>query len=137
MKALVKLVLATAVLSFLVGVATVPVESSYASRAVLMQRMQKSAGDDLFGDQGTAIGSPQQFIVDDPKAILNEKGQNGVTLLDENYLLEHKIHPLELQTVHYVAGLIRTASLGVGVVLLILGLFLRARGQQRISPQSE
>ena len=130
MKLLTKLSLIAAVLAFLVALATVPVESSYASRAQLMQRMQKSAGDDLFGDQGTPIGSPQQFIVDDPKAILKEKGENGVTLLDENYLLEKKIHPLELQTVRYVSGLVRLASGGAGVLLLLIFLAFRARGRR-------
>ena len=130
MKLHARLSLIVAVLAFVGSATTLPVESSYASRAKLMQRMQKSAGDDLFGDHGTPIGSPQQFIVDDPKAILPEKGENGVTLLDENYLLKNKIHPLELQTVRYVAGMARMGGAGVGLIFALMFLGLRARAKR-------
>lgn len=127
MKLLAKLSLIAAVLALALAAATFPVEASYASRAQLMQRMQKSAGDDLFGDQGTPIGSPQKFIVDDPKAILKEKGENGITLLDENYLVKNSIHPLQMQTVSYVAGLVRMGGGVAGVLLLLVTLALRAK----------
>lgn len=135
MKHLARLSLIAAIVAFAVAVATWPVESSYASRAQLMQRMQKSAGDDLFGDQGTPIGSPQMSIVDDPKAILPEKGEKGVTLLDENYLQKNSLHPLQLQTVKYVASMVRLAGGIAGLVLLAITFALQSRARRAAAPK--
>lgn len=107
---------AAAILSALCLIGSVPVVNSYANKAQLIQRVQvdKSSGD-LFGDGSNEqpIGSPQQLIIEDPKAFIKDK--DGVKRVDEAYLNEHKIYPLQLQSVYDVARYVRFVA---GIVLL-------------------
>jgi hypothetical protein len=109
-----------ATLSLIVLVASWPVVSGYEGRASLIQRVvvDKTAGD-LFGDANEPVGSPQELIIDDPKAFVSGSGPNGSKLVSESYLQEYKIYPLQIKTVRYVAGLVRLGA-GVGLALGLL-----------------
>ncbi len=117
---------AIAVLSAIVLIATFPIESSYASRSRLVQRIKPSAESELFGDAGEKIGSPQELIVDDPSVFLTEPTPEGVAQVDENKLLEKKIYPLQLQTVRFVAGMTRMGA-GVALVVGLLATYVLGR----------
>lgn len=109
-------------------------EASYASRAKLFQRVEPSAEAELFGEIGEKIGSPQLMIVDDPAAVLPERGEGGVALLDESYLREKGIYPLQLQTVRFVAYWVKLGSGVVGVLALVVGVFMLRRARRAANP---
>lgn len=108
------------------------VESSYAGRAKLIQRIKPhdKAMAELLGEAGEPIGSPQEIIVDDPAAFLPApEGYEGPAMVNDAYLQEKGIYPLQLKTVRYVAGLARWGFLGAALVALVGLLWLRKRGQ--------
>jgi hypothetical protein len=109
----------------LAAAASVPVEGSFSSRAKLCQRVEPSKAAELFGDAGNFVGSPQDMIVDDPKAVLAGQGPDGSTLLDESYLREHGIYPLQLKSVRFVGHWVRLGGLLLmllaAVALLVTG----------------
>lgn len=105
--------LGLAILAAVAGIATVPVERSYERKAVNIQRVERDASADLFGDVGTLIGSPQKLIIEDPKAFLEGKSPEGARYVSESYLREHKIYPLQLKTVSITASLVRTGAFWV------------------------
>lgn len=96
------------------------VESSYRGRAQLVQRVQRDPGAELFGDRGTPLGSPQELIIDDPKAFVEGTGEGGAKLVDDKYLTDHKIYPLQLKSITFITSMIRWASLADIVLALIL-----------------
>jgi len=103
------------------------VEQGYAAKAQTVQRVKvdKAAGD-LFGDAAahTPVGSPQELIIEDPKAFVEGEGEGGAKLVDEDYLQSNNIYPLQLKTVRYVAELSRFAIVGMaalGAFLIWLG----------------
>jgi hypothetical protein len=127
-KVLRKLGLIVAVLAAIALLASVPVLSSYESRAVLTQRVQvDDAAASLFGDGHRPVGSPQELVIDDPKAFVDGKGENGARLVSENYLQEKGIYPLQLRTVQFVGSLTR---IGLAVALVV-GLLLVALTRPR------
>lgn len=94
------------------------------SKAQLTQRMTPYDADTaaLTGDIGTPVGEPQAMIIDDERAFLKGKGENGARLVDDNYLKAKAIYPLQIKTVDFVAGLVRLgiATLaGIGLVLFL------------------
>jgi len=95
-------------------------ERYLASKAVLAQRVRLPDAnvEALFGGEPTPIGSPQAYVILDPKALLPEKGQNGVRLLDEGYLRRTGTYPLQQKTVEYVGGIVRWAAAGVAGLCL-------------------
>lgn len=99
-------------ISLLLLVVTSVAERSYASRAQLVQRMKVSEEARLFGDVGEPIGSPQMMIIDDPKAFMEETGPGGVRFVDEGYMEENGVYPLQLQTVEFIA---RSTRLGLWI----------------------
>jgi hypothetical protein len=106
------------------------VENNFASRAVLTQRIQENAGSALFDDnneKGDTVGSPQPMIIDDPKAVISERSGDKPRLVSQKYLDEHKIYPLQLQTVKAIASMVRVGAVGALVVALALFLWLRSR----------
>lgn len=120
-----------AVLALMALIASFPLRSNFAGRAKLALRIERNNADSLFGSAGTPLGEPQQYIVDDPKAYMEGKSEEGALLLDENYLKENGIYPLQLQTVDYVAATVRIAS-GVAFVVFGIGsLWLGARLKRR------
>lgn len=107
-----------AVLALVSIIVTFPVEGSFASKAKLIQRVEKNEGASLFGDEGTKIGSPQQMIIEDPKAFIGEPDAEGVYQVDDKYLKDNNIPPLQLKTVSFVLSM---ARMGLGVAALIFG----------------
>ncbi len=104
------------------GLGVVPsIRESYASRAILTQRVQvDSAGSSLFGDGSTAIGSPQLMIIDDPKAVVLGTDKSKVRQVDDSYLQAHKIYPLQLKTVDFTINLVRMTMMAT----FVFGLFV-------------
>ncbi|MCU0316865.1 MAG: hypothetical protein MUC92_09760 [Fimbriimonadaceae bacterium] len=118
-------------LSFLMGgllllvlVATVPILSNLESQAVTYQIVKPSPEAALFGDVGEKIGTPQKFIIQDKKAILAEPDENGTLLLNDTYLKDQGIYPLQLQTVQASFGYARWGLAGASLLCLALGLLL-------------
>ncbi len=109
--------------------ASFAVESSYAGRAVLAQRVERDSAADLFDDTGAGgtrpIGSPQMYVISDERAFLPEAGPDGSKLLSDDYLKEKGIYPLQLKTVQFVASMARLGT--GGVVGLGLAVFYFAR----------
>lgn len=104
------------------------VVSSAKSKAVLAQRVEadKTAGA-LFGDSDQDayrnLGSPQEFIIDDPKAFLAKPGPDGVKRLDDGYLQAHNIYPTQLKTIEFEGelaqdGAIAALLLGIACILV-------------------
>ena len=97
-----------------------------------MQRItpyEKSVAE-LTGEVGEKVGSPQLMIVDESEAILPGRTEEGALLLDDEYLRLHNIYPLQVKTVHFVAGLAKVgfgASLGLGSIALLIGFFRKCR----------
>ncbi|MCH8275250.1 MAG: hypothetical protein IH851_10715 [Armatimonadetes bacterium] len=115
-------------LAVLTLVVTIPVYQSYASRAQLIQRVEvDEASFLLLGEPGTFIGSPQMMIIDDSGAFIEGEGPEGARLVNDIYLRENGIYPLQLKTVGFVMGLARWVS-GGAIALALGGLwFLRRR----------
>lgn len=102
-------------------------EHHYASKAKLVQRvLVDQAALELFGETGTPIGGPELMIISDPKAFIGAKSPEGADIVSEQYLRDHNVYPLQLKTVRYVAGLVRSAST-VGLVVSTGALLLIAR----------
>lgn len=118
------------VLGILCGVAfaaSIPIESSFSSRAKLTQRVEPNDFSAMTGEPGTKIGSPQMMIVDDEKAILPGTGDEGARLVNDKYLRENNIYPLQLQTVSEIIRMLRTGSAVTSAIFLGLAFFLRMR----------
>lgn len=121
MKWFARVVGAMAVLAILALIATFPIEQSYRSRAKLMQRAQVDADRQaLFGDGVVKIGEPQLMIVEDPKAVLDGQGDRGAVLLNEAYLKEKGIYPLQLVSIEFFTGMARMVAGGF-LALVALG----------------
>ncbi len=86
---------------------------------------------ELFGDEGTPIGSPQMMIIDHPDAFLEGRTEEGALKVSERYLEEKGIYPLQLQTVRLFTGTARIASLLAGALCALIWAFvvIRMRGR--------
>jgi hypothetical protein len=127
------LMIVGAILSLL-GVAALGISfalmAQYEAKAILAQRVEKDEAGALFDDPYRKVGSPQQYVIDDPKAFLPDKGEDGVALLSEDYLLANNIYPTQLQSLRTVINYGRIAAAVVfvlGDALLIFGLFKRRK----------
>lgn len=118
-------VLATA--GLMVGIASIPLESSYRGKARLVQRMRIDEASALFGEPGTPVGSPQRLIIEDGQAFTGSKTADGAEIVDEGYLEKNKIYPLQLQTVTFVAGWVRVLGFGFAVAGFLVGWWVRKR----------
>lgn len=129
--------LAAAILGAL-GALTVPfVRQSYSAKAILTQRVQVDSADKLFDDGPTPIGSPQKMIIEDPKAVVGTK--NGVRMVNDAYLQQHHIYPLQLKTVDFTldnarTGFIALSLCGWGVLGLIYSRRKRLAAQSQPEP---
>lgn len=103
-------------------------------QAVLAQRVTPPDPEiaELFGGEPTPIGSPELYIVNDPKAVLPEKGPDGEVLLNETYLEETGTYPLQLKTVQWGANLAMW-GLGSGALLAALVGWVAGRRARRLS----
>ncbi|MEJ5170713.1 MAG: hypothetical protein WHU10_06980 [Fimbriimonadales bacterium] len=114
------------------------VERHLASKAMLAQRVRlpDSNVEALFGGEPTPIGSPQMYVILDPRALLPEKGPDGVARLDDGYLQRTGTYPLQLKTVEFVGGIVRWASAGLAGLCLGNAWYL-SRRRARLLRQSE
>ncbi|MBA4293433.1 hypothetical protein C0431_10750 [bacterium] len=103
------------------------IRADYAKRAVVYQRIEQTEEAKLFGDLGTKIGSPQAFIIDDPKAILPDTLEDGTKLLDENYLKANNIYPLQLKTINETVSMVTLGSALALVAGIATTLFTRRK----------
>lgn len=113
-------------LGLVAAAGSVVVENDYRGRAQLVQRVQRDEGADLFGDAGTPLGSPQLLIIDDPKAFVEGKGDQDSRLVDDKYLSDHNIYPLQMKTVSYFAEMTRLGS-GAAILAAVAGLIILRR----------
>lgn len=127
-----------AVFSAVGFLATFFVEGDFARRAVVYQRVERTAEAELFGEVGTEIGSPQALVIEGDEFLVRGadgeamRDEDGVLLLDEKRLQEAGVYPLQLKSVREVAGLSRL-GLGTGVVFFgVLGWWLWRRGAARV-----
>lgn len=122
-----KLFLALAALSIVGILATFPIHSSVRSKAKLIQRIEKSASADMFGDEGTPIGEPTEYIIDDQKAFLGGPDDKGVYKVDEGYLKQNNPHPLQAKTVDFFASAFRIGFAMAALLTGIIGWRIRPR----------
>ncbi len=101
--------------------------NTYPGKAKLIQRIEKNEGADLFGETGTPIGSPQQYIIEDPKAFTGKKTTDGAEEVDEKYLRDNKIYPLQLQTVRFIAQQSQLVSGATFILSLIVFFWSKKR----------
>ena len=107
-------------------------QQSFSARAELIQRVAPDkAAADLFGDaEPTPVGSPQLMIVGDPKAFLPGTSSEGAKLVNEAYLRENNIYPLQLKTVDFISNLVKMAGIA-GAAVSFLGAWLIGRKLSR------
>jgi|CXWL01.1.fsa_nt_gi hypothetical protein len=119
--------------SLLAYAGTLFVLNTYPGKAKFIQRVEKNEGADLFGESGTPIGSPQLYIIDDPKAFTGKKTANGAEEVDEKYLREHNLYPLQLQSLRFVAKQVQLVAGAVflaGLAGLVMTRFKRVKTAQ-------
>jgi hypothetical protein len=110
--------LGLAIFGLIVLIGSFVVSSVLTQNAVLAQRVEiQGAGvAALFGNEnevGKPIGSPQRLIINDPKAFLEKTGENGLRFVNDQYLQDNKIYPLQVLTVEFFRNIIAfIAALG-------------------------
>lgn len=121
--------------------ATFAIEAGYASKGRLVQRIApyEASVSELLGEKGEPVGSAQELVITDPKAFLPGKSADGAALVDESYLKKQGIYPLQVKTVHYVAGLAKLGLLGMialgGMMLVMVRRCTRcATGKPKLIP---
>lgn len=107
--------------ALLLAVGSLVGASFMARGAQLVQRVEPAtaASASLFGDadQGTPVGSPQRLIVRDERAFLPGRGPGGSRLVNEQYLRDQQIYPLQAKTVTFIRNMLLLGAL----VLFVLG----------------
>jgi hypothetical protein len=115
---------ALTVLALLVFVGAWLVYAWFAQGAVLAQRIEpyEPTMAELLGEPGLELGSPQIFVIRDEGAFMEGTGEGGERFLNETYLTENGIYPLQLKEVAFWRNLV---LLGSGVDFLVCeGLWL-------------
>lgn len=126
-------------LSVILAVLAFGIGSWYGRDAQLIQLVQPTtqAESDLFGDTsskpGTPIGQPQMMIVRDQGAFLPGTGENGVRYVDDGYLKELGLYPLQLKTVNFFRNAVTLGFLALAA-LLALSHALQRRRQTVTAP---
>ena len=126
----------------IVGVMTATVgifsENKAKSQARMYQLVQPSPEAALFGDVGTPIGSPQEYVITDEKAVIENPENPDLPYLDDTYLKENGIYPTQLKTVKFVTGLMKLGGAASLVIGLAIMLFARSRMKkvQSVEPTS-
>ncbi len=112
--------LAITAVVFIVG--SLVATSLLTRNAVFAQRAEKLEAAELFGDtqQRVLIGSPQTFLPLDAKAFLDGTGDNGAKLLNDSYLREKNIYPVQVKTVEFFRNAIILASILGGALMFLL-----------------
>lgn len=117
-------------------IATFPLQASYHGKAKMVQRVQKTASSDMFGDEGTPIGEPMMTILDDEKAFMGPADASGTYKVDETYLTDHKIHPLQLKTIDFLASMARIGFVISTAVFGLVGWRLKVNPKTTVSDGS-
>jgi hypothetical protein len=114
--------LGLAILAGAVGLITVVATSLLTRDAVFAQLAQKNEAAELFGDtsQKTLIGSPQNFLALTPQAFFEGTGDNGARLLNDLYLKENNIYPIQVKTVEFFRNVIVLVCAIGGALMLML-----------------
>ncbi len=114
--------LTLAILGVIVLMASFIVSSVITRNAVLAQRIeiQEAGVAALFGAEnevGKPIGSAQSLIINDEKAFLEKTGENGLRYVNDKYLKDNNIYPLQQLTVEFFRNVIAfIAGLGATVM---------------------
>ena len=92
----------------------------YSSQAQLIQRVNPIDPDiaALTGETGNPVGEPQLMIIKDKGAFLEGETTEGAKLVDDSYLKDKGVYPLQLKTVKFATQMTLLASLvatGVGL----------------------
>lgn len=126
--------LIVAILAALTFVGTFAVDGYATGKSGEYQLVEPRTGDDLFGDGGvgTEIGSPQQFVILDEKAVIPSPEGDSKKYLSKTYLDENNIYPLQLQTVKFMTGNARLAS----GIALVVGLFGFAFARMKLAKRA-
>jgi hypothetical protein len=116
--------LVLAILAGVVGLGSFLTSSLLTRDAVFAQLAQKNEAAELFGDGGkTLIGSPQNFLALAPQAFFEGTGEAGAKLLNDTYLRENNIYPIQVKTVEFFRNLIVLVCLVGGGLMLVLWRF--------------
>jgi hypothetical protein len=112
--------LGLAVLCGVVLIGSFVVSSLMTQGAQLVQRIEPNEAASLFGDSsspGTPIGSPQVMVIRDEKAFLEGQGEDGARFVDDNYLRQNNIYPLQVKTVEFFRNVVAFVA-GLGTLLM-------------------
>jgi hypothetical protein len=114
--------LGLAILAGVVGLGSVLTSSLLTRGAVYAQLALKNEAAELFGDSSpkTLIGSPQNFLALAPQAFFEGTGENGAKLLNDSYLKENNIYPIQVKTVEFFRNVIVLVCAVGGALMLIL-----------------
>lgn len=74
----------------------------------------------LTGEVGAMIGEPQVMIITDEKAILPGKSAGGARMVNQDYLKEQGIYPLQVKTVQF-ATRVAQYGFGGGALVALIG----------------
>ena len=114
--------LALAIAAGVVGVGSLLTSSLLTRNAVFAQLAIKQEAAELFGDgaREVLIGNPQTFLALDARAFLDGTGENGAKLINDTYLRENNIYPIQVKTVEFLRNLIVLVCLVGGALMLVL-----------------
>lgn len=114
--------LVLAILAGVLGIGSVVASSLLTRNAVYAQRAEKLEAAELFGDnqQNTLIGNPQIFLALPEKAFMEGTGDKGAKLIDETYLKQNNIYPIQVKTVEFIRNVLLVISLLGGLLMLFL-----------------
>jgi hypothetical protein len=117
------------ILALVVFVSAWLVYAWFARSATLAQRIEpyQPAMAELLGEPGLTLGSPQVFVIRDDNAFLEGTGEAGERFLNETYLTQNGIYPLQLKEVAFWRNLISLGATAGFIVCGVLWLVLRAR----------
>ena len=114
-------------LAALLLVATLLASAWFSNRAERAQRVipHDEATAALLGE----VGTPDDYIIFDENAFLDETTADGARFVSEPFLEENDVYPLQLKTVAFLRNLVATLSLAALVVCGGVWLWLRRRGR--------
>jgi hypothetical protein len=107
------------------------------ANATLAQRIEPHDATmaQLLGEPGVIIGSPQRLIITDPQAFLPEDPTATMEyrLVNETYLKQNNIYPLQLQTVEFFRNIISVAAVLGGLLMLGLAAWFSGRVKPKLA----
>ena len=126
-----------ALLALLVLVASWLVYGWANANATLAQRIEPhdAAMAQLLNEPGLLIGSPQRLIITDPKAFLPQDPTISMEyrLVNETYLKQNNIYPLQLQTIEFFRNIFSLAAVLGGLLMLGLATWFSSKAKPRLA----